>query len=291
MSRAAGNGGGAHRARAFLWLLPAALLGCSSADPGSVAAEAADPADILVGSQQTFPPIEYRDAEGQLTGLSVDLLHLISTRLGRRIRFVQADYSALIPGLDAGRFQMASGGISDTEEREAKVDFVNYLMSGASILVRSADVRKYSSLGDFCGRTLATLLGGRVIMKTLEQASADCVNAGRAPLQVSQFPAATDAWFQLYLGRVDGYVGDYPALIAIRARTGDRYDLVGGNYIVTPYVTSWSFPKGSPLTGQVRDAAQRLLTDGSYAKLLEKWGLSGGALPSITVNLPASRRF
>ncbi|WP_164153232.1 transporter substrate-binding domain-containing protein, partial [Stenotrophomonas maltophilia] len=81
-----------------------------------------------------------------------------------RLDYVQAEYAALIPGIEAGRFDVASGGISDTEEREEKLDFVNYMRSGGSSLVREAEAAAYRTIDDFCGKATATLLGGRVIM-------------------------------------------------------------------------------------------------------------------------------
>ncbi|MFT4194592.1 transporter substrate-binding domain-containing protein, partial [Ottowia sp.] len=83
---------------------------------------------LRVGSQQTFPPVEFREpGKTEVTGASRDLLTEMAQRLGLKIEYVQAEYAALIPGLEADRFDMASGGISDTEEREQKLDFINYM--------------------------------------------------------------------------------------------------------------------------------------------------------------------
>jgi polar amino acid transport system substrate-binding protein len=245
-----------------------------------------------VGSQQSFPPVEFLESSsrGDPSGVSVDLLQEIGRRLGRRIQFVHADYSALIPGLRAGRFDMVSGGMSDTPEREEQVDFVNYLMSGGSILARQSDRSKYSTIDDFCGRKLATLLGSRVIMEGVEAASARCVQRKLEPIDVAMFPSATDARTQLDVGRVDGYLGDLPALIYMVQTSPADYHIVGGRYVLVPYVISWGFPKGSALTHQIRDAAQGMLEDGTYRSILSKWGLPESALPAITINSPASKR-
>ncbi|WP_211109578.1 ABC transporter substrate-binding protein [Azospirillum tabaci] len=250
-----------------------------------------DAGTLRVGSQQTFPPVEFRqDGKTEPVGVSVDLLNEIGKRLGLSITFVHGEYAALIPGLEAGRFDVASGGISDTEEREQKVDFVNYMMSGGSILVRAADAEKYTTIADFCGKSVATLLGSRVIMAAVEKASETCVSGGKQPITANQLPAAPDARMQLDLGRVDGYLGDFPALVYMKSQMPGKYAIAGGNHILTPYVTSWGFPKNSTLKDAVQKATQSMLADGTYKAILSKWEIEGGALPEITINLPASKR-
>jgi polar amino acid transport system substrate-binding protein len=258
----------------------------------TVPQEIRDRGTLTVGSQQTFPPVEFKKPdETAVTGASADLLAEIAKRLGLTLEYIHGEYASLIPGLESKRFDMASGGISDTEEREQKVDFVNYMMSGGSILVRAADEGKYKTIADFCGGTVAMLLGSNTIMKALDAANAECEAAGKPKFTVEQLPSAPDARAQLDLGRVDGYLGDFPALVYFVSNAPGSYAVVGGNYILTPYITSWAFAKdNSALRDAIQQVTQEMLEDGTYAKLLGNWGLEGGALPEITVNLPASKR-
>jgi len=246
---------------------------------------------LRVGSQQTFPPVEYREEGSDKTiGVSVDLLEEIASRLDLQLEYVQGEYAALIPGLEAGRFDMASGGISDTEEREQAVDFVNYMMSGGSILLRADDSLKYNTIKDFCGKSISTMLGGRTIMGAVEAASAECVAEGKGEITAEQLPTAPDSRMQLDLKRVDGYIGDFPALVYMMSNSPGTYGIAGGNYMLIPYITSWAFPKESPLTGLVQETTQGMLDDGTYLEILKKWGMEGASLPEITINLPASKR-
>jgi polar amino acid transport system substrate-binding protein len=275
-----------------------ALVGLAAAIARAQDAASLVPSDIRargtlkVGSQQTFPPVEFREPGKQdVTGASADLLAEIAKRLNLRLEFVQAEYAALIPGIEANRFDVASGGISDTEEREEKLDFVNYMRSGGSILVRSDDPARYETIADFCGRSVATLLGSRVIMTAVEKASEACVAKGAQPIRAEQLPSAPDARMQLDLKRVDGYLGDFPALVYMRTQLPGRYNIVGGSYILTPYITSWGFAKNrAGLRDAVRKATQDMVADGAYKAIMTKWGLDGGGLAEITINLPASKR-
>ena len=291
------------KTKGILGTIVAALAGggfaCVAAGPAfsadasqMVPKEVRDRGTLTVGSQQTFPPVEFKKPdESVVTGASADLLAEIAKRLGLKLEYIHGEYASLIPGLEAKRFDVASGGISDTEEREQKVDFVNYMLSGGSILVREADKDKYKTIADFCGDKVAMLLGSNTIMKALEKANADCKAAGKAEFTVDQFPAMPDAKAQLDLGRVDGYLGDFPALVYFISNAPGAYAIAGGNYILTPYITSWAFSKdNSALRDAIQQTAQEMLKDGAYVELLKKWGLEGGALPEISVNLPSSKR-
>ncbi|NVP58217.1 ABC transporter substrate-binding protein [Mycoplana rhizolycopersici] len=257
-----------------------------------VPSEIRDRGTLTVGSQQTFPPIEFREPGSQeVSGASADLLREIAKRLKLELTYVQAEYAALIPGIEAKRFDMASGGISDTEEREQKLDFVNYMQSGGSMMVRAEDDANYKTIADFCGKSVATLLGSRVIMEKVEAASAKCVAAGKEAIRAEQLPSAPDARMQLDLKRVDAYLGDFPALAYMGTQFPGKYAIVGGNYILTPYITSWGFAKDqAALRDAVKKATDEMLADGSYKQIMDKWGVGGGALAEITINLPASKR-
>jgi len=247
---------------------------------------------VTVGSQQTVPPIEFRDpATLELIGAGVDLIREAGKRLGIEVRYAQAEYSALIPGVEARRFNIASGAISDTQEREEKLDFINYMSVGASILVNAEDNAKYKTLTDFCGKTMATLLGSRVIMGEVEKVSNQCVAQGKGAIRVEQLPAAPDARQQLDLRRVDGYLGDFPALVYMRRQIPGKYEIVGGNYLVIRYITSYGFAKNErDLLDAFKAALDDIKADGTYDAILQRWDLTGAALPELTVNLPASKR-
>ncbi|HTN48663.1 MAG TPA: ABC transporter substrate-binding protein [Burkholderiaceae bacterium] len=247
---------------------------------------------LRVGSQQTFPPVEFREpGKTEVTGASADLLAEIAARLGLKLEYTQSEYAALISGVEADRFDVASGGISDTEEREQKLDFVNYMVSGGSILVLSNNPDTLNNIDDFCGKAIATMLGSRVLMGAVEAASERCTKAGKQPIRAEQLPSAPDARMQVDLKRVDGYIGDYPALAYMSTQFPGKYKIVGGNYMLTTYITSWGFGKNKPgLRDAVQKATESMLKDGTYKKILDKWNLGGGALPAITVNLPASKR-
>lgn len=244
---------------------------------------------LRVGSQQTYPPIEFRDpVSKEMVGVSTELLTEVAKRLGLKVQWVQSDYGALITGAKADRFDIASGGISDQPERQKELDFVNYLLTGTGILTLVNVVGQYKTIEDFSGKKVAFTLGAKKIEAVVVGASDKLVAAGKPPIGMVTLPSSSDAKMQLDLNRVDGYLNETCTLAYFMAQNPGKYAMVQeGKYVLTPLITSWGFTKQN--TG-LRDAVQAtmkgMLKDGAYLKILEKWDLAGGKLPEITINMP-----
>ena len=115
---------------------------------------------LRVGSQQTFPPVEFREpGKTEVIGVSSELLDEVAKRLGLKLEYIQGEYASLISGVEADRFDVASGGISDTEEREQKLDFVNYMFSGGAMMTLADDAARHQrkTIDDFCGKSVGDL--------------------------------------------------------------------------------------------------------------------------------------
>jgi polar amino acid transport system substrate-binding protein len=131
---------------------------------------------LRVGSQETYVPAEFTDeGSGEITGFTVDLLKEITRRLGLKLEYVHAEYAALIPGLDAGRFDIGSGGMSPNPDRLDVVDMVGYFQSGATFLIRQEDQGKYSSAQDFCGKPVGAIQGATTLEKAIHLQNEECL--------------------------------------------------------------------------------------------------------------------
>lgn len=127
-----------------LSLTVAALSGCSSsakgvADDGakdSVAAgnSATDasvsdvelPKSIIIGCMPDWPPYDYVDADGNVTGYDVAVSLEACKRLGIDVEFVAYEWDGLLPALESDRVQVVAAQIYRSEEREEKFYFSDY---------------------------------------------------------------------------------------------------------------------------------------------------------------------
>ena len=77
-----------------------------------------------------YTPAEFKDTQGRLVGVDIDLINAIATELGVTIQFTEWDFADLIPSVRSGTLDVAMAAITDTKEREQVVDMVTYYSGG-----------------------------------------------------------------------------------------------------------------------------------------------------------------
>ena len=243
---------------------------------------------ITVGSDIEFPPLEFY-GEGASTpqGFDVDLAHALATRFGVQARFVNfTDLEGLLPALVAGRFDVVMSGMSDTAEHRASgVAFIDYLMSGTSILVPKGNPKAVQSLGDLCGQTVAVQKDSEQDTSAVPDQSAACRAAGRPEVNVVALASDAGALEQLRRGRVAAVLTD-AAVAGYSAKAsagGTEFDETGapsggGTYGIAVGA------RNTELRGALVKALAAVMAAGTYRTLLEKWGLTRAGLDAPTVN-------
>lgn len=242
---------------------------------------------LRVGSQETYLPAEFL-AEGsdEVQGFTVDLLKEITKRLGLKLEYIHAEYAALIPGLEAGRFDLGSGGMSPNPDRLEAVDMIGYFQSGATFIVRKEDEDKYTSAQDFCGKSVGAIQGATTLENTINKENEQCLVAGKPPITLQFFTETPDGLLQVTLHRIDAYLPDFAQTLYIIQQNPGKYATIGENYYLVKYPITWTFSKGNDT--RLRDAVINTLTDmmadGTYQAILSKWGVAAGAISEPAVN-------
>ncbi|WP_129990682.1 MULTISPECIES: transporter substrate-binding domain-containing protein [unclassified Rahnella] len=105
---------------------------------------------ITVGIDPTFPPYEFTNDKGEITGYSVAIMQSFAKDLGVKLEFQKTAFSGILPGLISGSFNAEGSSLNVTAERAKKVLFtVPYSKTVNGVLVRAEDVKKFS------GKTLS----------------------------------------------------------------------------------------------------------------------------------------
>ena len=169
------------------------LCGSFQADP----ARAADA--VRVGTESTFPPFVFRDADRGLAGFDIDLVNAIFSRLGRKAEFVDIAFDALIPALTGGKIDMIAGGLSVTPERLKRVNFSKIYFTSSDAVVTRAGEPSPVSIGELRGKTVA------VQARTTQD---DYLTVGEDVL-VRRFQRSNEALMAVLEGRADAAFMDH----------------------------------------------------------------------------------
>jgi polar amino acid transport system substrate-binding protein len=236
---------------------------------------------LRVGVAVGSPPDEFKDEHGELVGWEVDLVRASAEALGMKVTFAEAPFDSLIPGLQADRYDAAIGQFGVTGEREKVVDFVSTLSSNELFAARSGAGVKVNGLADLCGRKVSTTRGSREVEFAQTQ-NPKCAAAGRKPIDIKVFDDSSKASLALMSGRVDVFWLGSTAVQYFVKTTGGQAKVVGQYLDKNPLGTA--LQKDSAMSKPLRAGVQRTIESGTYAKILKKWGLDGGAITTSDVN-------
>lgn len=100
------------------FLLPLAIAAGLTAGAAAASAET-----LRVGTECTYFPFNYREADGTLKGYDVDVAVEVGKRIGAEIEFVCQEWDGMIPSLLANKFDLIVASMSITEQRREKIDF------------------------------------------------------------------------------------------------------------------------------------------------------------------------
>jgi polar amino acid transport system substrate-binding protein len=244
-----------------------------------VPAEISADGKLVFGQDQTNPPTEFVE-NGKAVGMDLDLGTAVAQKLGLQATFENAQFDGIIPALKAGRYEAAMSSFNINPERVKEVDMVSYFVAGMSGVVLKGNPDKLS-LDGLCGKTVA-VQKGTLEVDDLTGRSARCTAAGQPEIAIQQYQNQTDANLALTAKRVQAMFADSPVVDYLIKQTGDTLDHVGSVYNTAPY--GLIVPKGKgDYAKAVQGALQALIDDGTYQKILDRWGVRG-AIAKAEVN-------
>jgi polar amino acid transport system substrate-binding protein len=237
---------------------------------------------VKVGSDLTYPPYEFlADGSDAPIGFDVDYANAVGEKLGVKFVFENSGFDGLIPAVEAGRYDVILSGMTDKAERQAKVDFVDYQTSGFSILVPAGNALGVAKIEDLCGKKVAMQKGTSQI-DFVKGVSAKCPT----PIEISEFPTEPEAQLAIQSGRADAGVADTPpmAYFVTTTEAGKKFEMVKGEQYEAALLGMAVSKKLPELRDAVQKATAEMIADGSYGKLLTKWGLEATKITEATVN-------
>ena len=94
---------------------------------------------IIMGLDDTFAPMGFRDESGELVGFDIELAKEVAKKLDVEIEFQPIDWSMKETELNTGNIDLIWNGYSITEERKEKVAFSTPYLANSQIVVTLAD--------------------------------------------------------------------------------------------------------------------------------------------------------
>jgi polar amino acid transport system substrate-binding protein len=230
-----------------------------------------------------YPPLSLLDIDNKtVIGAEPDLIRAIGQILGVRVHLVQANFDSIIGGVRSHRYDVAIQAMLDKKERQSQVTFVDYMKTSSSILASEKAADGVRSLKSLCGSQVAVEQGTSQVDDVAAQAK-KCAADGKPKLEKLVFPDSVGCFQALSTGRADAFVGGTPTVVYQAKMSHGRFRTAGDPYRFLPYGILINKEERA-LVKAVRGALQKLIDNGTYAKILKQWNISSGALKRATVN-------
>jgi polar amino acid transport system substrate-binding protein len=226
-------------------------------------------ADVQGGEPYAFEDPAH---PGALAGFEVEIADALARRLGVKARFVQNDWSTLVPSLERGTFDIALNGLEDTPARARRIRLSRpYYLFAERLVARAGDprIRDLPSLRGLRVGTLASSLAWDL----LEQAG-----AVRVP-----YEGVDEPFIDLRQGRTDAVLLDD----IIVARYGQRPGLVVVDDVAEGRYAIGIRREDEGLARAIDEALAQMVRAGELRAILARWKLDGPRQERLAAAAPA----
>lgn len=239
------------------------LVGCGGGDKTKAADQSKK--KIVVGLDDNFPPMGFKDDKNQIVGFDIDMAKEAAKRLGREVEFKTIDWSSKEAELKSGRIDVLWNGLNITEKRKANMLFSDPYMDCKQLIFVPVG-SPIKGQADLVGKTIGMQSGS-----TAEE-NLDADQKFKDSLKdVKKYADCISAMMDLQNGRIDAVVTDEVVGRYYMGKNKDKFIA-----LETPVGPVGIFGIGfrkddTALQGEIQKALNEMKKDGVTAKISEKW--------------------
>ncbi len=220
---------------------------------------------IVVGLDDTFAPLGFRDEEGNLVGVDVELMEATGEIMGIPFELQPIDWSMKETELANKNIDMIWNGYTITEERKEKVAFSQPYLNNRQVVVTMAD-SDINTLADLTDKTVAA---------QAESSAIDAINAKPEIAQtfksLGEFETNDQCLMDLEAGRTDAVVADEVIIRYYVSKKGEeKYKILEEDFGKEEYGIGVR-KEDTALLEALNVALDTLKENGTTKEISEKW--------------------
>jgi octopine/nopaline transport system substrate-binding protein len=254
------------------------------------AASAKDWKTVVIGMEGAYEPYNLTDPSGKIVGFEPDVAMDVCARIKVECKIIAQDWDGMIPGLQAGKFDVIMDGMSITDERKKQIDFsVPYASVPAALATAKAsplaklagagklvNFDKDKAAGAAAIKSLREALKGKTIGVQVSTTHATFVGDNLKDVAtIKEYKTTDERDLDLKSGRIDAVLDDATEIVAMLGKD-DAKDFTEFG----PLMTGGDFGVGvgmgirksdADLTAKFDKAIKAAFADGSIKKYSLKW--------------------
>ncbi|WP_432205089.1 amino acid ABC transporter substrate-binding protein [Cetobacterium somerae] len=220
-----------------------------------------DKEEIIIGLDDTFAPMGFRDEEGKIIGFDIDLANEVANRIGVKATFKPCEWDGIIFDLRSKKIDLIWNGLTITPEREKQITFSTpYFDDDQIVIVKNPNIKSFQDLKD---KKIGVQLGSASYFAFENSALSKETN------NLNKYSTNVEALLDLEAGRTDAVVID--------AVVGKYYISKKPNFIVlNDILEKQQMGVGMrkddvALKNKIDETLANMKADGSFDKIYKKW--------------------
>lgn len=215
---------------------------------------------IMIGVDDTYPPMEYRDSKNALVGFDVDFGNAIGKKLGVTIQWVSTAWDGIIPSLQSDKFDMILSSMSITDERKKEVGFSDPYIEGGPVIITLKGDNSIKTGDDLKGKSVGCQLG---------TTGEDAANSVGGLKELKKYDKITEALQDLAARRIQAVVAD-DQVGRYYINLDSQKFMVAGKMKDEPFGIAFR-KDDTALNDAVQKAINELQSEGTLSKISLKW--------------------
>lgn len=255
----------------FLMLVLSALLilmlaGCGKKEKQAEGVK--EKGQLVIGLDDTFAPMGFKDDEGNIVGFDIDLAKEVAKRMGVEAVFKPSEWSGIVFELKSGNIDVVWNGMTITEERLKQISFSKPYLDNKQIIV-SLSGSPLKNKEELAGKVIGLQLGS----SSYNAVSADGLYDKFK--EIKKYDTNVEALMDLEAERVDAVVIDeivarYYIAQKERSTGKDIFKVVNGDFGKEEYGIGIR-QEDKELKEDIDKAIDEMRKDGSFETIYQKW--------------------
>jgi len=238
----------------ILLMVLVAAVGCSGSSNDT----------LLIGVDDSYPPMEFVDDDGKLVGFDIDFATELGKELGKEIEFKSTAWDGIFVGLEAEKYDVIISSVSITKERLESYDVSTAYLANGQVIVVAKDGPEITKIED---------LGGLIVgvqVETTSHNSAKVVNE-TVDFELKAYDQIIQTFLELKTGRLDAIVVDSMVALEYIKNEPDTYSISSAQLSNEPIAVYFKKGANADLLKEVNAAIKKMQDNGKLAELSIKW--------------------
>ncbi|MEI0516622.1 amino acid ABC transporter substrate-binding protein [Brachyspira murdochii] len=223
-----------------------------------------DAGKLVLGLDDTFAPMGFRDENGEVVGFDIDLAKEVALRLGVELEIKPIEWSSSILSLNKGDVDVLWNGVTINDARKQQINFSKPYLNNRLVIVKAIDDAAINSKDDLSGKVLGVQVGSNDEALTADPSSKDAK-------EIRRYDVNVNAFLDLQAKRIDAVIIDEVAAQYYISEKKAPFVVVD-NSPLTEELYGVGFRKSDEkLLAEVDRILDEMKADGKAAEISQKW--------------------